>query len=92
MELFSLKASDSVVIFSAFDPVGIGPKLRDALNSWGYAATLLPRYDSNPIDALFHSIFATQLGILAVARMRGLTEPYFAGAGRKLQVSDRMIY
>ncbi len=92
MELFSLKASDSVVIFSAFDPVGIGPKLRDALNSLGYAATLLPRYDSNPIDALFHSIFATQLGILAFARTRGLSEPYLAGAGRKLQVSDRMIY
>ena len=92
MELFSLKNSDSVVIFSAFDPAGIGAKLCDTLKSGGYTASLLSRYDSNPIEALFHSIFAIQLGVLDAARGGGLSEPYLVSAGRKLRVSDGMIY
>ena len=92
MELFSLRDSDSVVIFSAFDPAGIGGKLLDVLRSKRYAASLLAPYGSNTVETIFHFIFATQLRTLAVARARGLSMPYFVGAKRKLQVSDSMIY
>jgi hypothetical protein len=34
----------------------------------------------------------SQLAPLAKAHAKGLSEPYLAGAGKKLQVSDSMIY
>jgi len=92
MELFSFGRSDSVIIFSVFDPAGVGDKLRNALGSQGYVASHLNPYNSNPIESLFYSIFLVQLSVLARARIRKLSQPFLAGATKKLGISDRMIY
>jgi len=92
MELFSLKASDSVIIFSAFDPARIGPRLHAALRSRGYVTSLLGTYNSNPVETIFYYAFLSQLAPLAKAQAKGLSEPYLAGARKKLQISDSMIY
>ena len=92
MELFSLKASDSVIIFSAFDPARIGARLHAALRSRGYVASLLDPHSSNTAETIFYYAFLSQLAPLAKAQARGLSEPYLVGARKKLQVSDSMIY
>jgi len=91
-QLFSLKASDSVIIFSAFDPARRGAGLHTALRASGYGASLLDPYNSNSVETIFYYAFLSQLGPLAKAHAKGLSEPYFVGARKKLQVSDRMIY
>ncbi len=92
MELFSLRKSDSIVIFSAFDPAGVGEKLYNALRSKAYVASLLEPYNSNAVESLFYYVFLSQLSVLARARMRKLSQPFLAGATKKLEMSDRMIY
>src|SRR2546422_7176149 len=92
MELFSLKASDSVIIYSAFDPAGIGARLHAALRSKGYVTSLLETYDSNTVEIIFYYAFLSQLAPLAKAQAKGLSEPYLSGARKKLQISDGMIY
>ena len=92
MELFSLKASDSVIVFSAFDPARIGARLHAALRSRGYVASLLDPHSPNTVETIFYYAFLSQLAPLAKAQARGLSEPYLAGARKKLQVSDGMIY
>ncbi len=92
MELFSLKASDSVIIFSAFDPARVGARLHAALRSKGYITSLLEPYSPNTVETIFYYAFLSQLAPLAKAQAEGLSEPYLAGARKKLQVSDSMIY
>lgn len=92
MELFSLRNSDSIVIFSAFDPAGVGEKLYNALRSKGYLASLLEPYNSNVVESLFYYVFLSQLSVLAEARRRKLSQPFLAGATKMLEMSDRMIY
>ena len=92
LELFSLRRSDAVNIFSSFDPSGAAPKLRKALTGAGFDARTVPTAGESDAEKLFHSIFVIQMTILRLARKAGLSRPSFLGAGRRLRVSDEMIY
>jgi len=92
MELFSLRGSDSVVIFSAFDPAHLGEKLHAALQSRGYKSSLHEPQGSNAVETLFYYTFLGQMSALERAKAIGLSEPYFAGAKKKLRISDDLIY
>lgn len=92
MELFSMGPSDSVNIFSAFDPGGLAGKLRGALSKEGYRSVAVPARGQSTLESFFHCVFVSQLWSLAEARRAGLTKPSFLGGKRRLRVSDSMIY
>jgi hypothetical protein len=92
LELFSLKHADAVNILDSFDPAGVGARLHEALEERNYESSTVRPKSSDPFAQLFSMIFAIQLRILSVAKLKGSSEPYFAGAQDKLDVSDRMIY
>lgn len=92
LELFSLKRSDSVNIFSCFDPDGGGRELTEALSDKGYEARSIPSRGESDTERLFHSVFVSQLAVLKVAEEQGLPGPRFLSEKAKLGVSDSRIY
>lgn len=92
MELFSLRPSDAVVIFSAFDPDGVAAKLKRALSEDGYRSSVVPARGRSAQESFFHCVFAAQLWSLAEAKRGGLLKPSFLKERRRVRVSDSMIY
>ena len=92
MELFSLRKSDSVIAFSAFDPRGVAGKLERALSKEGYRSTTVSARGRTPMERFFHSVFVSQLWCLAEAERAGLGAPRFLAGAKRLRVSDSMIY
>lgn len=91
MELFSLASSDAVNLFSAFDPMGMSGKLRDALSKEGFRAAVVPARGRSAAESFFHSVFVAQLWCLAEAGKMGLAKPRFLRT-KRLRLSDSMIY
>ena len=92
MELFSLRARDAVNIFGGSDPLKIGGTLARSLKAAGYESCLAAADRATAVENVFTAVFATQF---AVARWIGETRtkrPYILDAGKKLSVSDSMIY
>ena len=92
MELFSLRPSDTVNAFSAFDPSGMAGKLRRALSKEGYRSEVVPARGTSETERFFHCVFVSQLWSLAEAKRAGITRPVFLNGAKKLRVSDSMIY
>ncbi len=92
MELFSLRPSDSVNLFSCFDPGGMARRLSLALSREGYRAATVPVRGRAPLESFFHCVFAAQLWALAEAKRAGLVKPGFLEGAKRLRVSDSMIY
>ncbi len=92
LELFSLGESDSVNIFSCFDPEGAGLKLREALSQRGYQARQVPSRGRSDCEKLFHAIFTSQLAVLRRAEELGLSGPTFLANKGRLAISDSRIY
>ncbi len=92
LELFSLEPIDAVNILAAFDPARVGARLQKALEERKYKSSSVRPGGSNPFAQVFSMVFAIQLRILSHAKLKGWSEPYFAGARDKLAVSDSMIY
>jgi fructoselysine-6-P-deglycase FrlB-like protein len=92
LELFSLGRSDSVNIFSSFDPLKMGERLRMALSDRGYVSRLIPPRGSSDAERLFHSVFVAQLAVIRRAEELGIARPNFLSARDRLEISDRMIY
>lgn len=92
MELFSLRKSDCVNIFSCFDPLGKGRKLHKALLDRRYESSLIPSYGSSAVEQLFHSAFVAQLAVLRKAEAVRLRRPSFQTKRDGLEISDEMIY
>ncbi len=92
LELFSLRRSDVVNVFSCFDPSRRSAKLIRVLKDGGYETRLGPDRGRSDVDSMFHAVFLTQLSIVARAKQVGLSGPRFLASGKKLRASDRMIY
>lgn len=92
LELFSLKKSDSTILFGCFDPAGMSRKLGRSLAAHGFRSSQIPARGKSDLERIFHSVFASQLAILNRAEAAGFTEPRFLIAGDKLDISDAMIY
>lgn len=92
LELFSLGKSDMVNVFACFDPSGRARMLDAALVDRGYRSELVRGWGRSATELIFHSVFLTQLSVLAEARNRRLTEPRFLSARGALNASDEMIY
>jgi hypothetical protein len=92
MELFSLRASDRVNVFSAFDPEGVSRRLKQALVKAGYRSETVPARGRTPMESFFHCVFVAQLWSLMEARKAGLLRPRFLESTKRLRVSDSMIY
>lgn len=90
--LFSLRRRDTVNIFTAFDPAGIGRKLSSALRREGFGQNLVHVSGRNEYESVFHAAFLAQIGILREARSRGIATPYIVRSKEKLRLSDSMIY
>ena len=90
--LFALEKRDAVIIFRAFDPLGLGPKLSASLRGRGFDAVTIPPFRASPYDGVFHLVFLSQVAVIKRARSEGLPRPYFTLASEKLAVSDLMIY
>jgi hypothetical protein len=92
LDLFSLRPSDAVNVFSAFDPLGASGRLAGALAGGGFRAHMVPEPRGTKMERLFHSVFVSQLAVLGRARELGLSKPSFLAARGRLAVSDSMIY
>ncbi len=92
LELFALKKSDAVNVFSCFDPSGMAVKLRKALTERGYESHVVPSRGKSDIERLFHSVFVAQLSVLEQAMKSGLSKPRFLLDSGRLRMSDAMIY
>ena len=92
MELFSLSKTDSVNMFSCFDPEGASAKLHRSLSENGYRSHLVPCTGESEVERLFHCVFVAQLAAVEWGRRAGLKRPSFLTAGARLRVSDAMIY
>jgi len=92
MELFSLEASDSVNIFSCFDPLNASGRLARSLSRSGYEAHVIPGRGDSDVEQLFHAVFVSQVSVLRRARQAGLSEPSFLSSAGRLDASDSMIY
>jgi len=92
LELFSLDRTDVVNVFSAFDPFGAASRLTKALARQGYESHTVPSHGDSEVEEVFHAVFASQLSVLRRAGELGLSKPNFLAAGRRLAVSDSMIY
>jgi hypothetical protein len=67
-------------------------KLAAALRKGGYLARVAPTRGGTKTELFFHCVFLVQLGSLAQARRAGLERPRFLTQGKKLRISDSMIY
>jgi hypothetical protein len=92
LELFTLGKSDSVNLFSCFDPLGMSRKLSRVLGEQGYNAHVIPSWGNSKLGRLFHAVFTIQLSIVENAQESGLSRPRFLSAGGRLRASDYMIY
>lgn len=92
LELFSLRRSDVVNIFSFADPSGVGGRLASALADREYRAALVRSRGSNTVEEVFYAIFQVQLACIERMRATGLTVPFFMTSRQKLSTSDEMIY
>ncbi len=92
LELFSLKKTDTVNIFSCFDPQKVGHRLHRSLSAHGFRSSLIPTHGSSATEMLFHCIFLTQLALVDRARRSRRTKPAFLLSRDRLQVSDSLIY
>lgn len=92
LELFALRRPDAVNIYSCFDLMGRGKKLRESLVGRGYRASLIEARGSNDLERLFHAVFVAQVSILQRAEAAGLSEPRFLRDKGRLCISDTMIY
>ncbi len=90
--VFSLRKSDAVNIFCAFDPLRIGQRLAASLRERGFSATAILPFGSNRFEQTFYLVFLAQLAVLQRAKSAGRSRPYLVGAKGKLAVSDSMIY
>jgi glutamine---fructose-6-phosphate transaminase (isomerizing) len=90
--VFGLQPNDSVNIFDAFDPLGLGRKLRARLMRDGFRASIIPVHGSNKFEQVFYCVFAAQLASLKRARAIGLARPHFVDAIDRLAISDALIY
>jgi len=90
--VFSLRKSDAVNIFCAFDPLDVGKRLATSLRKRGFNTTAIYPSGSNRYEQAFYLIFLAQLAVLQRTKSVGLSRPYFVGAKSKLAVSDSMIY
>lgn len=92
MELFSLRPSDAVNIFSPFDPAGVAGRLKRALSKERYQAAAVPAWGRSGVERFFHCVFVAQLWCLSEAERAGLVAPRFLSDAKRLRVSDSMIY
>jgi len=92
LELFSLKQSDVVNIYAAFDPLGASGRLARALSHEEYESHTVPCREGSSTEQLFHVVFASQLSVLRRAGELALSEPNFLTTAGRLAVSDSMIY
>jgi fructoselysine-6-P-deglycase FrlB-like protein len=92
LELFALKKSDSVNLFSCFDPSGMSSRLGRILGERGYMVNIIPCSGGSDVERLFHAVFTIQLAIISQAKIVGLSKPKFLSSGGRLQTSDYMIY
>ena len=91
MELFSLKPRDAVNIYGGFDPSRIGGSLSISLSKSGFQSGVVSLRGSD-VDVVMGAIFATQFALLRRIRELKIERPYILDAGKKLAVSDSMIY
>jgi fructoselysine-6-P-deglycase FrlB-like protein len=90
MQLFSLAPSDRVNVAGP-STEALARRLRDALRENGVGCSLVGL--SGPrVERLFAFVFSLQLAAVEEAAARGLRNPYFLSARKKLRISDRMIY
>jgi hypothetical protein len=92
LELFSLRKSDVVNVFSCFDPLGASHKLSKALAEQRYESHVVPVRGSSDFERLFHAVFVSQLSVVGRAKEAGLSDPKFLSARGRLRISDCMIY
>ena len=92
LELFSLRMSDTVNIYSCFDALGKGEKLQKALTARGYTSSLIETMGDNDTERLFHAVFVAQFSVLRKAKAAGLSRPNFLLDKARLKISDTMIY
>jgi hypothetical protein len=92
LQVLSLRRSDVVNVLSDLDRSGAAVRLRKALISEGFECHVIPSRGPSPAQQLFHSVFTGQLAVLRAARREGLSEPRFLRSGRRLLISDSMIY
>jgi glutamine---fructose-6-phosphate transaminase (isomerizing) len=92
LQLFSLRRDDAVNVYSCFDPLGKGEKLRKELEGQGYTASRIPARGRSEVEQIFHAVFVAQLSALRRAKALGLTEPTFLHDKARLGISDSMIY
>jgi fructoselysine-6-P-deglycase FrlB-like protein len=90
MQVFSLSASDCVNVIES--PTGTkGELLAEKLGKAGFDVSLI-RPEGDSIERLYNLVLAIQTAAIGAARKRGLRSPYFLRAGKKLKISDEMIY
>lgn len=92
MDIFSLTEFDTINILSSFDPLGKSKRLHELLITNGYRSKIVVIEGSDLIEQLFYGIFLIQLNILRKAYLLNLIEPYFTVSGKKLEISNAMIY
>ena len=92
LELFSLRHSDVVNVFSAFDPFDESSTLTGALARQRYESHAVPERGTSQAQQPFHAVFVTQLSVLRRAGELGMSKPGFLAGGGRLAVSDSMIY
>jgi glucosamine--fructose-6-phosphate aminotransferase (isomerizing) len=91
MELFSIRPSDAVNIYDGFDPLKIGNALSKSLRAGGFETGFASSGQSG-VESVFTAIFATQFAVLRWVKETKTKRPYLLDAGKKLALSDSMIY
>lgn len=92
MELFSLKATDAINIFGGSDPLRIGARLARSLRAAGYDVCFAQGGKTTEAGSVFSAVFAAQFAVMRWIEERRTKRPYILDAGKKLALSDSMIY
>lgn len=92
MELFSIRRGDAVNIYDGSDPLQIGRTLTSSLRIAGYDASFVSAGKASETVEVFAALFATQFAVLRWAKEKGIKKPRLLGAGKRLAISDSMIY
>lgn len=92
MELFSVKRGDAVNVYDGSDPLQIGRALTKSLSTAGYDVGFVSSGKASETAQVFTAVFATQFAVLRWAKETGIKRPHLLDAGRKLAISDSMIY
>jgi hypothetical protein len=92
MELFSLKAGDAVNILGGSDPLRVGRRLSKSLRVAGYPSALASAERPTELESVFDAVFAAQFAMARWLGETGIKRPYIVDAGKKLAISDSMIY